>query len=80
MRPIKKILLQITMTQTEFVQLIRDNNGLILKVCNLYAANVQDRQDLYQEIVIQLWRTIPKFRHESKLTTWMYRVALNTAI
>jgi RNA polymerase sigma-70 factor (ECF subfamily) len=68
------------MTQTEFVQLIRDNNGLILKVCNLYAGNVQDRQDLYQEIVIQLWRAIPKFRSESKLTTWMYRVALNTAI
>jgi len=68
------------MTQPEFVQLIRDNNGLILKVCNLYAATVQDRQDLYQEIVIQLWRSLPKFRNESKLTTWMYRVALNTAI
>ena len=68
------------MTQPDFVQLIRDNNGLILKVCNLYAATVQDRQDLYQEIVIQLWRAIPKFRSESKLTTWMYRVALNTAI
>src|SRR5437870_13250102 len=68
------------MTQPEFVQLIRDNNGLILKVCNLYAATPQDRQDLYQEIVIQLWRSIAKFRNESKLTTWMYRVALNTAI
>jgi len=68
------------MTQPEFVKLIRDNNGLILKVCNLYAATVQDRQDLYQEIVVQLWRSLPKFRNESKLTTWMYRVALNTAI
>ncbi len=68
------------MTQADFVQLIRDNNGLILKVCNLYAAAVPDRQDLYQEIVVQLWRAIPKFRNESKLTTWMYRVALNTAI
>jgi RNA polymerase sigma-70 factor (ECF subfamily) len=68
------------MTQPEFVQLIRDNNGLILKVCNLYAATPQDRQDLYQEIVIQLWRSVAKFRNESKLTTWMYRVALNTAI
>jgi RNA polymerase sigma-70 factor (ECF subfamily) len=68
------------MTQPEFVQLIQENNGLILKVCNLYAATVQDRQDLYQEIVVQLWRAIPKFRNESKLTTWMYRVALNTAI
>ena len=68
------------MTQAEFVQLIREHNGLIQKVCNLYAATRQDRQDLYQEIVVQLWRAIPKFRGESKLTTWMYRVALNTAI
>lgn len=68
------------MTQPEFVQLISEHKGLIQKVCNLYAASVQDRQDLFQEIVIQLWRAIPKFRQESKLTTWMYRVALNTAI
>ncbi len=68
------------MTQTEFVRIIHENNGLILKVCNLYASATQDRQDLYQEIVIQLWRSLPKFRKESKLTTWMYRVALNTAI
>jgi len=68
------------MTQAEFVQLIREHNGLIQKVCNLYAATLQDRQDLYQEIIIQLWRAVPKFRGDSKLTTWMYRVALNTAI
>lgn len=68
------------MTQPEFVQLIGEHKGLIQKVCNLYTASVQDRQDLFQEIVIQLWRAIPKFRQESKLTTWMYRVALNTAI
>jgi RNA polymerase sigma-70 factor, ECF subfamily len=68
------------MTQPEFVQLIGEHKGLIQKVCNLYAVSVHDRQDLFQEIVIQLWRAIPKFRQESKLTTWMYRVALNTAI
>jgi RNA polymerase sigma-70 factor (ECF subfamily) len=68
------------MTQTDFVQLINEHRGLILKVCNLYAVSVQDRQDLFQEIIIQLWRAIPRFRKESKLTTWMYRVALNTAI
>jgi len=68
------------MTQPEFVQLINEHTGLIQKVCRLYAATAQDRQDLFQEIVIQLWRAIPKFRQESKLTTWMYRVALNTAI
>ena len=68
------------MTQAEFVQLIREHNGLIQKVCNLYTATMQDRQDLYQEIIIQLWRAYPKFRGDSKLSTWMYRVALNTAI
>jgi RNA polymerase sigma-70 factor, ECF subfamily len=68
------------MTQAEFVQLIREHNGLIQKVCNLYAVTFQDRQDLYQEIIIQLWRAWPKFRGDSKLSTWMYRVALNTAI
>ncbi|MES1214449.1 MAG: RNA polymerase sigma factor [Bacteroidota bacterium] len=68
------------MTQAEFVQLIREHNGLIQKVCNLYADTLQDRQDLYQEIIIQLWRAYPKFRGDSKLSTWMYRVALNTAI
>ncbi|MCW3118323.1 MAG: polymerase, sigma-24 subunit, subfamily [Chitinophagaceae bacterium] len=68
------------MTQAEFVQLILEHNGLIQKVCNLYAATLPDRQDLYQEIIIQLWRAYPKFRGDSKLSTWMYRVALNTAI
>jgi RNA polymerase sigma-70 factor, ECF subfamily len=68
------------MTQAEFVQLMREHNGLIQKVCNLYAATLQDRQDLYQEIIIQLWKAHPKFRGDSKLSTWMYRVALNTAI
>jgi RNA polymerase sigma-70 factor (ECF subfamily) len=68
------------MTQPEFVELIREHNGLIQKVCNLYAVTLQDRQDLYQEIIIQLWRALPKFRGDAKLSTWMYRVALNTAI
>jgi RNA polymerase sigma-70 factor (ECF subfamily) len=68
------------MTQADFVKLIREHNGLIQKVCNLYAATQQDRQDLYQEIIIQLWKAYPKFRGDSKFTTWMYRVALNTAI
>jgi RNA polymerase sigma-70 factor, ECF subfamily len=46
----------------------------------MYASNKEDRRDLFQEILIQLWKAYPKFRNESKITTWMYRVALNTAI
>jgi RNA polymerase sigma-70 factor (ECF subfamily) len=68
------------MTPADFVKLISEHNGLIHKVCSLYASTLQDRQDLYQEIIIQLWKAYPRFRGEAKLSTWMYRVALNTAI
>jgi RNA polymerase sigma-70 factor (ECF subfamily) len=49
-------------------------------VCNIYCDDQEDRNDLFQEIVAQLWKSFPSFRQESKVTTWMYRVALNTAI
>jgi RNA polymerase sigma-70 factor (ECF subfamily) len=67
-------------TRNEFVQLIEDNKRLIYKVCHVYARTSEDKEDLYQEILVQLWSSLPTFRHESKFTTWMYRVALNTAI
>ncbi len=46
----------------------------------MYCSNMEDREDLFQDIVLQLWRSYPSFRGESKVTTWMYRVALNNAI
>lgn len=46
----------------------------------MYCHNSEDRQDLFQDIVLQLWRAFPKFRKEARLSTWMYRIALNTAI
>lgn len=49
-------------------------------MCNIYCDEQEDRNDLFQEIVAQLWKSFPTFREESKFTTWMYRVALNTAI
>jgi RNA polymerase sigma-70 factor (ECF subfamily) len=49
-------------------------------VCNINCDEQEDRNDLFQEIVAQLWKSFPTFREESKFTTWMYRVALNTAI
>ncbi len=53
---------------------------MLYKVCNLYCHTQFDRQDLFQEIVIQLWKSFPKFRGDSKFSTWLYRIALNTAI
>lgn len=53
---------------------------MIFKVCHLYCRTETDREDLFQEIVFQLWRSFGSFRGQSAVTTWMYRVALNTAI
>jgi RNA polymerase sigma-70 factor (ECF subfamily) len=66
--------------QKEFSQLVKNNQGLILKVSRLYTNSLEDEQDLFQEIVLQLWRSYDSFKGQSKITTWMYRVALNTAI
>ena len=64
----------------EFIDILNSHRGLIYKVCNLYCADREDRKDLFQEIVLQIWKSWGSFRHESKLSTWMYRIALNTAI
>lgn len=60
--------------------MINTHRGIIYKVCNLYAKEKDYREDLFQEIVLQLWRSFPTFRNQALLSTWMYRVALNTAI
>lgn len=51
-----------------------------MKVCRVYARDVHERQDLFQEIVIQLWKAYPNFKGQSKVSTWMYKVAIYTAI
>jgi RNA polymerase sigma-70 factor (ECF subfamily) len=66
--------------EKEFLDLIRVNQGIIHKVTGVYCDNEEDRKDLFQEILAQLWKSYPGFRHESKFSTWMYRIALNTAI
>lgn len=64
----------------DFEQTIEKNKGIIYKVANSYCKDSDDRKDLVQEIVIQLWRSFNRFDHSSKLSTWIYRVALNVAI
>ena len=66
--------------EKEFLQIVQKNQGIIHKVCNIYCDFEEDRNDLFQEIVAQLWKSYPSFRNDSKFSTWMYRVALNTAI
>jgi len=56
------------------------HKALIFKVVRAYTFMAMDQEDLFQEISIQVWRSIPTFRHESSVTTWLYRISLNTAI
>ena len=64
----------------EFVDILNNHRGLIYKVCHLYCDDPEDRKDLFQEIVLQVWKSLGSFRQESTIGTWMYRIALNTAI
>jgi RNA polymerase sigma-70 factor (ECF subfamily) len=59
---------------------LTSHKGILFKVVHAYAFEHADRQDLFQEVVFQVWRSVDAFRSESSVATWMYRVALNTAI
>lgn len=63
-----------------FGEWLTSYKGILFKVVHAYAFEHADRQDLFQEIVIQVWRSVDAFRGESSVPTWMYRVALNTAL
>lgn len=64
----------------QFVKMIQDNEGIIFKVASFYSSNEYPLGDLYQEIVFNIWKSYPTFRGESKISTWIYRIALNTCI
>jgi len=63
-----------------FLSLVREHERLLHKVCHLYCHTEEQRRDLLQEILLQLWRSLPAFERRAKPATWVYRVALNTAI
>ncbi|MGH2667276.1 RNA polymerase sigma factor [Flavobacterium sp.] len=66
--------------ERSFVTQLKENQNIIHKICRLYTQGEDAHNDLFQEITIQLWKAFPKFRGDSKFSTWAYRVALNTAI
>jgi RNA polymerase sigma factor (sigma-70 family) len=66
--------------EKDFTAWINTHRGTIYKVCNVYGRDEEYKKDLFQEIVLQLWKSYPSFRKEAKDNTWIYRVALNTAI
>ena len=66
--------------EKEFLKVIHESQRIISKVCDLYRDTREDQEDLFQEIVYQLWKSYPGFKGESKVSSWIYRVALNTAL
>jgi RNA polymerase sigma-70 factor (ECF subfamily) len=63
-----------------FGEWLTGHQGILFKVVHAYAFEHADRQDLFQEITIQVWRSVDAFRGDSSVPTWMYRIALNTAL
>jgi len=69
-----------TRLEEEFLEQIKRHQNIIHKIGFIYSRSRSDKEDLYQEIVLQLWKSYPTFGKRSAFSTWMYRVALNTAI
>ncbi|UZR99221.1 RNA polymerase sigma factor [Chondrinema litorale] len=63
-----------------FVRLIEEHQGIINNLCAIYYNNTEDLHDTRQDIILQLWKAFPSFRAESKVSTWIYKVSLNTIL
>ncbi|MEM7574915.1 MAG: sigma-70 family RNA polymerase sigma factor [Bacteroidota bacterium] len=66
--------------ETQFQSWLKDHRRLLFKVVRAYAVLAEDQDDLFQEICLQIWRSVDRFKGQAKLSTWLYRIALNTAI
>lgn len=68
------------MNEKELLQLIDQHQAVIHKICRLYRNSKEDREDLFQEVVFQLWKSAPKFEGRAKFSSWMYKIAFSTAV
>ena len=68
------------LSEQEFLKAINKHKGILYKVSRMYFDKVEDQEDLFQEIILQLWKSLKTFKGNSEFSSWMYRVALNTAI
>ena len=66
--------------EKEFLEMIAAQQRTIFKVCYIYAKDQDDLNDLFQEVVLNLWKSFPRYRGDSKISTWVYRIAMNTCI
>lgn len=66
--------------ENKYLELINLNQALIHKVASVYASDVEEKKDLVQEIYFQIWKSYDSFKGESKISTWLYRISMNTSI
>ena len=66
--------------QQEFLEKIESHKGMIFKISKMYVDGKEDREDLFQEIIYQLWKSYQNFEGKSQFSTWLYRVSINTAL
>jgi RNA polymerase sigma-70 factor (ECF subfamily) len=66
--------------ETRFKQIIEENSQRINSICSYYNSNAEDRKDLHQEILVNIWKSLDKFRGDSAISTWIYRIAVNTSL
>lgn len=63
-----------------FIRIVESNQGIIKSLCNAYYVSYEDQKDVFQDIVLQLWKSFETFRGDSEISTWIYRVSLNTIL
>ena len=66
--------------EEQFVSIFESNIGIILKISRAYSRTIHDREDLINDIALELWKVYPNFRGDSKISTWIYRIALNVSM
>jgi RNA polymerase sigma-70 factor, ECF subfamily len=66
--------------QPDFEQTIRENAGILHKLCRIYSNNEAEYEEVFQEMMIQIWLSLANFRGDSQISTWIYRICINTAL
>lgn len=69
-----------TLSEEKFAEIIEQNQSQLRHLCRVYAKSASEKKDLFQVILIQIWKSLPSFKGEAEVSTWMYRIGVNTAI
>lgn len=74
------IIVQVELQKQNFIRIVNSNQGVIKSLCKAYYPRYEDQKDALQDIILQLWKSFDTFRGESEISTWIYRVSLNTLL